>query len=346
MFTRAVIKVKEDPDGERAEVSSPPRSGLLRRIRRSVITCIFIHYLLWLPAAVCAISLGAWLAFHSVTAVCTALAISALLYAPSFLDGSHFKLGRPWDAFRHWRGWREGHEYVGLRVVRTKKLAAGRPYIFGWHPHGILILSRLSMYGGIFEALFPGIETRALGATPIFFWPGSREISLWLGAVDASVSVARRVLEAGLSIVVYPGGSREIFKTDKRSRETVLELKERTGFVRLAMQYGAPLVPVVVYGERSAYTRIDMPAWLRDLCLRTLRVPILLFFGRFGLLPHKLALGVVFGAPLEVEHVPDIAKDDPRVLAAHARYVEALRTLWETHKAEFGYGPDETLSIR
>ena len=360
-------------DGERAEIASrePTSGGPVRRCVRFVVTCVVIHYLFWLFAVVgltVAVALAAsggraWVA-------AAAVALEAAMYAPSFLDGSSYRLGRPWDAFRHWAGWRLGHEYVGLRVVRTARLdgggagggagggggasgggasgdaAAAPQYVFGWHPHGILILSRMAMYGGVFEALFPGIETRVLGATPIFFWPGSREVSLWLGAVDASMATAKRVLAAGLSVIVYPGGSKEIFKTDRRSSETVLELRERTGFVRLAMQHGAPLVPVVVFNERYAYERVDVPTWLRDLCLRTLRVPVLLFYGRFGLLPFRLSLGVVFGRPMPVEHVPDIAKDDPRVAATHARYMEALRKLWEDEKAGFGYGPEDTLHIK
>ena len=336
-------------DGVRAEISSrePTSGGAVRRCVRFAVTAFMIHYLLWLfgvvgvtVAVALAASGGRWWVAGA------ALAVEAALYAPSFLDGSSYRLGRPWDAFRWWSGWRLGHEYVGLRVVRTAVLEAGTQYVFGWHPHGILILSRMAMYGGVFEALFPGIETRVLGATPIFFWPGSREISLWLGAVDASLGTAKRVLAAGLSVIVYPGGSKEIFKTDRRSTETVLELKERAGFVRLAMQHGTPLVPVVVFNEREAYTRVDVPTWLRDLCLRTLRVPVLLFYGRFGLLPYRLSLGVVFGAPMPVEHVPDIAKDDPRVAATHARYMDALRALWQAEAPNHGYGPEETLVIK
>ena len=336
-------------DGVRAEISSrePSSGGPLRRAVRFCVTCVVIHYLFWAFFVV-----GATVALAYVISggrwwfVGVVLALELVLYLPSFLDGSSYRLGRPWDAFRWWSGWRLGHEYVGLRVVRTAKLSPDRSYVFGWHPHGILILSRLAMYGGVFEALFPGVETRVLGATPIFFWPGSREVSLWLGAVDASLSTAKRVLAAGLSVCVYPGGSKEIFKTDRRVRETVLELRERTGFVRLAMQHGAPLVPVAVFNERAAYERIDVPTWLRDLCLRTLRLPVLLFYGRFALLPYRLSLGVVFGQPMLVEHVPDIAKDDPRVAATHARYMEALHKLWEAEKKGFGYTSEDTLVIK
>ncbi len=203
------------------------------------------------------------------------------------------------------------------------------------------------MYGGHFETLFPGINTRLLGASPVFATPGSREISLWMGAVDASPTTARGVLDAGLSMAVYPGGSREIFNTDHRSKNTILELKNRSGFVRLAVQYGVPLVPVAVFGERDAYRRVDLPAWLQNFCLRRLRVPLLLFFGRWGswLPPKGAKIGVVFGAPLPVPHVPDAGKDHPAVLAAHAAYIAAYTALWNNHKSDFGYADDDLLVI-
>ena len=38
------------------------------------------------------------------------------------------------------------------------------------------------------------------------------------------------------------GGSKEIFHTDRDSKETVLELSHRFGFVKLALKFGVPLV--------------------------------------------------------------------------------------------------------
>jgi hypothetical protein len=43
-----------------------------------------------------------------------------------------------------------------------------------------------------------------LGATPMFFIPGCREVCLWLGAIDASRKTAERQLENGLSLFIYP----------------------------------------------------------------------------------------------------------------------------------------------
>jgi len=44
-----------------------------------------------------------------------------------------------------------------------------------------------------------------LGATPMFYFPGCREICLWMGAVDAGKATANRILDdPSLNIIVYP----------------------------------------------------------------------------------------------------------------------------------------------
>lgn len=79
--------------------------------------------------------------------------------------------------------------YFPAKLIRTVPLSPGKSYVFGWHPHGILILSRIFVYGGVWELLFPGVNIRVLGASPMFKMPGCREICLWCGlGKRASVS--------------------------------------------------------------------------------------------------------------------------------------------------------------
>ena len=80
-----------------------------------------------------------------------------------------------------------------------------------------------------------------------------------MGAADAGRATASRVLDEGISVVVYSGGSREIFDTDPNSTETKIYLTKRRGFVRLAMRHGADLVPVFVFGEKRCYRRLNVP---------------------------------------------------------------------------------------
>ena len=44
------------------------------------------------------------------------------------------------------------------QIEREVELDPTRQYIFGWHPHGILLLSRFAIYGGLWDKLFPGIR--------------------------------------------------------------------------------------------------------------------------------------------------------------------------------------------
>ncbi|KUF95156.1 hypothetical protein AM588_10006081 [Phytophthora nicotianae] len=140
-----------------------------------------------------------------------------------------------------------------MKIIREQELDPNKRYIFGFHPHGIIVLSRIAIFGGSFEDVFPGITYRILGASPMFYIPLGRELCLWMGGVDASRSTGEKVLKEGSSIVVYPGGVSGIFKTNPNSKETQLVLKNRLGFVKLAMNHGADLVPTFVFGEKWLY---------------------------------------------------------------------------------------------
>ena len=91
----------------------------------------------------------------------------------------------------------------------------------------------------------------------------------------------RGIPSEGLSVCVYPGGSREIFDTDPNVAHTTLYLTKRRGFVRLAMQHGADLVPVFIFGEKKCYRRLNIPTGIRDFFLKTLKIPIIVFWGRW-----------------------------------------------------------------
>ncbi len=58
----------------------------------------------------------------------------------------------------------------------------------------------------------------------------------WLGGRPASARVMRAMLEAGASPVVCPGGVRECLFL--RHDAEVVFLRQRLGFVRIALQYG------------------------------------------------------------------------------------------------------------
>ena len=68
------------------------------------------------------------------------------------------------------------------------------------------------------------------------------------GTVAASQENARRALEAGAAVLVYPGGDYEVHRPSwERHR---VDFGGRKGFIRLALEQDVPIVPVV--GRRRA----------------------------------------------------------------------------------------------
>eukprot|EP00929_Paragymnodinium_shiwhaense_P072400 TRINITY_DN36750_c0_g1_i1.p3 TRINITY_DN36750_c0_g1~~TRINITY_DN36750_c0_g1_i1.p3 ORF type:complete len:147 (+),score=40.27 TRINITY_DN36750_c0_g1_i1:442-882(+) len=112
----------------------------------------------------------------------------------------------------------------------------------------------------------------------------------------------------------------------------------RKGFVRLAVEYGIPLIPAYTFGETDLYDPIplfcDFRAWL----CRRFHIATPLAAGRWWcpVLPKKVPLATVIGTPMPVKKV---AKDDPSfdsvVDAAHEEFCGRLVALFDKHKAEY-----------
>lgn len=69
------------------------------------------------------------------------------------------------------------------------------------------------------------------------------------GTVRASHENAMRAFEAGAPVLVYPGGDYETFRPTWHSDQ--IEFGGRKGFVRLALEAGVPIVPVVSIGGQE-----------------------------------------------------------------------------------------------
>ena len=139
------------------------------------------------------------------------------------------------------------------------------------------------------------------------------------GTVAASQENARRALEAGAAVLVYPGGDYEVHRPSwERNR---VDFGGRKGFIRLALEQDVPIVPVVgVGGQETALflTRGEhlARAFGLDRLLRLKVLPLSLA------LPWGLNVGDMFG------HIPLPAKIT----------VEALRPIHL--RDEFGAEPD------
>lgn len=115
------------------------------------------------------------------------------------------------------------------------------------------------------------------------------------GATPASRDAALAAFDRGEHVLVLPGGDLDAFKPWDKRDEIVFE--GRTGFARLALDAGVPIVPIVTAGAgESAYVISDGHRLARALRLdKTLRAKVLpvtvslpwgLNVGAAGVLPY------------------------------------------------------------
>ena len=277
----------------------------------------------------------------------------------SYMDGSEYREGKPWPWLQRWKPM---HRIIGdggyfkPRIIYDDEDALKRverkgpeeeQCIFGCFPHGVV-----SFHHGIlmtdtagFLSKFPSLvrARRDLVASVTLAVPGYRELLMWLGCVDAGKATAKRVLRKGYHLYVLPGGEAEQMLT-KRGRHRVF-VKARKGFVKLALERGANLVPVYAFGETDMYHTSDAFMGPRKWLMKNLRVALPLFWGRWGTpIPYPGTLAVVVGKPIRAPTVTDPEKMHRAVDTLHAEFVEQLRGLFERHKAECGY-PDAVLEV-
>ena len=139
------------------------------------------------------------------------------------------------------------------------------------------------------------------------------------GTVAASQENARKALEAGAAVLVYPGGDYEVHRPSwERHR---VDFGGRQGFIRLAIELDVPIVPVVAVGGQETALFLSRGEHLA-------RAFALDQVFRLKVLPVSLALPWVVNVGDMLGHIPLPAKIT----------VEALRPI--RLREEFGPEPD------
>jgi 1-acyl-sn-glycerol-3-phosphate acyltransferase len=111
-------------------------------------------------------------------------------------------------------------------------------------------------------------------------WPIAGDLLRKSGTISASHKNAERALEAGAPVLVYPGGDWETHRPSWESGK--VDFAGRKGFIRLAMEAGVPIVPVVSIGGQETALFLSRGAGLA----KALRLDKLL---RLKVLPISIA---------------------------------------------------------
>ncbi|KAG2430477.1 hypothetical protein HXX76_010000 [Chlamydomonas incerta] len=290
----------------------------------------------------------------------SALTIALLIYLAYVVvgPGSKADASCTWKpTFRKWQIWKSMAAYFpGARLIKTADLDPTGRYLFVSHPHGIIAISNWLAFGTEalgFSKLFPGLDLRCSTLTSNFWMPGVREYILSHGMCGVGRDTLAHVLSGkpGRAVVLVVGGASEALLAAQGTYDLVL--RNRKGFVRVALQTGASLVPVLSYGETDTFhTYIPSPSSRAAAVMRVLKqvfgfsTPLCWgtgLFGGWGMIALQVPLTVVVGAPIKVEKVAK--PTDEQVAALHKTYTEALQKLWTDTVDNYGKGVKRPLAI-
>jgi 1-acyl-sn-glycerol-3-phosphate acyltransferase len=95
------------------------------------------------------------------------------------------------------------------------------------------------------------VAVRPIGDHLHFGVPLWRDLIARFGVVDGTRENVRALMRAGESLLVFPGGAREVFK--RRGEKYRLMWGGRTGFARLAIEHGYPIVPFSAVGAEDVF---------------------------------------------------------------------------------------------
>ncbi|POM25564.1 2-acyl-glycerophospho-ethanolamine acyltransferase [Actinomadura rubteroloni] len=165
---------------------------------------------------------------------------------------------------------------------------------------------------------------RLLGADLVYQVPVLGHLARKAGHTLANPGDARRLLAKDELVGVFPEGFKGIGKPfAERYR---LQRFGRGGFVRTALEAGAPIVPVAIVGAEEIYPKIaDLRPLARLLGLPYFPVtPTFPLLGLGGLVPLPSRWLIEIGKPVPLEEYGPDAADDPMTvfeLTDHVREV-------------------------
>ncbi|KAH0902890.1 hypothetical protein HID58_042393 [Brassica napus] len=255
---------------------------------------------------------------------------------------------------------------VTLHVEDYEAFQPTRAYVFGYEPHSVWPIGAVALAD--LTGFMPLPNIKVLASTAVFYTPFLRQIWTWLGLAPASRKNFASYLDSGYSCILVPGGVQETFHM-KHDVEVAFFVGihltysfHREGGLcaspwsmgHLWFQFSA----LVSHECTSGGSRIgtftlnyqEPSSLLPSVSGVFLEVNTIHIFICRSPIPFRHPLHVVVGKPIEVRKTLQPTDEEvlvppssslilpSRMIAkVHGQFVEALKDLFERHKARAGF---------
>src|SRR5271156_3499595 len=170
---------------------------------------------------------------------------------------------------------------------------AGGALVVSNHSGGMMTPDVLIFASAFYEAFGYQRPVYTLAHYGVFLGP----LDGWLrraGVIEASRENAANALHSGAVVLVFPGGDYDSYRPTLA--ENTIDFNGRSGYVRTAIEAGAPIVPAVSIGGQESQLfltrgtwiakRLGLSRWRADILPLTLGFP----FGLSVIMPPNLPL--------------------------------------------------------
>ncbi len=189
-----------------------------------------------------------------------------------------------------------------------------------------------------------GFERAIYGLMHPKVWQVARpmaELASRLGAVQAHPKMAFSALQQGGSVLVYPGGARDMFRPHRMRQR--IHLARQMGFIKVALREEVPIIPIISWGAHDTFIVLEdcykqmqflnergLLPWMFGVDPEVFPIYLGLPWGlAFGPLPHLPVPSQILTrvcAPITFDRYgPDAARDRDYVEECYATVVDSMQ---------------------
>ena len=299
-----------------------------------LLFCLLYVIMATLPALVLAFAVAVFFGYVHAGVLLALAGLMALDFVVPIQNGFKPNISRAHWIFRFIG--EGGVAYFPAKTICKAELCKDKAYILAAWPHGLL------GGGGHFcfvDLHLQGFHTICTAASVIQYIPFMRRFMSTVGSCDVGKAALTRVLRPAS----YPysvahlvvGGINEMFYGGGDVEQIVLH--KRKGFIKLAMQSGAAIIPSYTFGTNQMYWRPFGPKSALAKLSSMIQVSLVPWCGRwyipFSFVPFKVPVLTVLGEVFEVPHTAEPTSEE--VERVHAAFCEAMRALFDQHKQDY-----------
>ena len=243
------------------------------------------------------------------------------------------------------RAWSE--HYFRADVEGLEEIPADEPVLLvGNHSGGTLIADTFVLAQHFYDHFGAEREFHQLAHDLVFQVPGVRASLSRFGTVPANPDNMRKALDRGAALLVYPGGDHETYRPSWDQDK--IDFAGRTGFAKLAIELGVPVVPIVAIGGQETALFLGQGQRISRLLRldRALRLKVfpIQVAPPFGLTLLDLPLRMPLPSKISIRALPRI--DLREELGADADPRDAYEIVTEAMQAELSLmAADRTLPV-